>query len=66
MAASNTERFLAPPPIIIPKGASRAERIALRFGAFGPPAGTRDAARADISAGKRKGMSDFLRTMPKK
>jgi hypothetical protein len=63
---SDTDRFLAPPPVVIPKGATRAERIELRYGAFGPPAGSRDASRKQISEGDRKGMSSFLRTLPRK
>jgi hypothetical protein len=62
----NSDRFLAPPPVMIPKGATRAERIRLRYGAFGPPKGSRDAARVAVSSGDRKGMSSFLRTMPRK
>lgn len=62
----NSDRFLAPAPVIIPKAAGRAERLRLRYGAFGPPAGTRDAALSQISGGERRGMSNFIKTLPRK
>ena len=62
----NTDRFLAPPPVIIPKGTSRSDRIKLRYGPLGPPKGSRDESRQQISGGDRHGMSNFLRTLPKK
>src|SRR5271155_3844387 len=38
----DVHRFLAPPPIVIPPDASEAERLRLRFGALGPPKGSKE------------------------
>lgn len=40
--ADSTDRFFAPPPIVIPPDATRAEELKLRYGSNPPPKGTQD------------------------
>jgi hypothetical protein len=59
-AAEVPERFLAPPPVIIPDGTSPAKRIELRYGAFGPPKGSDDDLRKRMAAGDPQARKEIL------
>lgn len=60
---SEADRFLAPPPVIIPPGSSMADRIKLRYGSFGPPAESDDDLRTRIAAGDKDARAEALKRM---